>query len=355
MRILRIYPFLPPLPGGMEKHILRLSEEQRKLGCEVTLAFNQGDSTDPSDLQVLRGINLRKVKPQFLRDLVFYGGLIWKLSKERRCFKIVHVHGDWSAFFLGLLVAIFVRAKKQVASVHGVARRGIWGVLYRFVFNNYDVVYATGALDAAYIRSLIEKPVFWQHSGIDADFIGLKVEQERSFDVITVGSFVPIKNLELVIKIAKRMPGYTFVLVGDGPQRADIEEACRRKGITNVTFTGQLAPVDVASTLRRARIFLSTSFSEGTPTALLEAMACGLAIVTSHSNNYDDILKPGQNGYVIEGFEARDYALKIRELLDDSSLLDEMRRCNTEQAMSYNWAAVAKQITERMRVDPQTS
>lgn len=355
MRILRIYPFLPPLQGGMEKHILRLTEEQRKLGCEVTLAFNQGDVTSPSDIQVLRGINLRKIKPQSLRDLLFYGGLVIKLARERKYFDVMHVHGDWSAFFLGRLVAFFVQAKKQVASIHGVVRRGIWSGMYRFVFKSYNMVYATGSLDAAYVGTLIEKPVFWQHSGIDADFIALKQEQKRNVDVISVGSFVRVKNFELVIQIAEKMPQYTFLLVGDGPQRAVIEADCRRRGMTNVAFTGQLVPTEVARSLCSARIFLLTSFAEGTPTALLEAMACGLAIVTSRSNNFDDLLKPGKNGYVMDGFQAQDYVLKISELLDDSNLLEEISRHNSEQAMSYSWPAVAYQITEWMQVDANTN
>lgn len=351
MRILRIYPFIPPLQGGMEKHILRLTEEQRRQGNEVMLAFNQGDATNPSDIQVMRGMNLRKIKPQSLRDLVFYSGLIIKLYRQRACFDVVHVHGDWSSFLLGRLVASFVQVKKRVASIHGVARRGIWSGLYRFVFKGYDMIYATGSLDASYVNSIIKKPVYWQHSGIDSDFIALKNEQKRTVDVISVGSFVPVKNFELVIQIAEKMQDHTFLLVGDGPQRVAIEADCHRRGLLNVTFKGQLAPAEVADSLRRARIFLLTSFAEGTPTALLEAMACGLAIVTSRSNNYDDFLKPGQNGYVIDGFQAKDYVLKIHELLDDSNLLEEISRQNSEQAMNYGWPAVAKQITEWMQVD----
>jgi len=335
----------------MEKHILRLTEEQRKLGCDVTLAYNQGDATTPFDIQVLKGINLRRIKPQCLRDLVFYIGLLIKLFVHRQYFDVVHVHGDWSAFFWGRIVAFFIKAKKRVASLHDVARRGFFSGLYRLVLNGYTMVYATGSSDANYLGSLIGMPVFWQHSGIDADFITFKSEQKRTVDVVSVGSFLPKKNYELVLQIAEKMPFHTFLLVGDGPQRSLIEADCRQRGMTNVTFAGHLAPVEVARSLRSARIFLLASFAEGTPTALLEAMACGLAIVTSHSNNYDDFLKPRQNGYVINGFQAEDYVLKIHELLCDSNLLEEISQKNIKQAMDYGWAAVAKQITEWMRVD----
>jgi len=354
VRILRIYPFLPPLQGGMEKHILRLTEEQRKLGCEVALAFNQGRLTSDGDICVITGINLRNTKPQFVRDLLFYCALIIRLIKMNTYFDVVHVHGDWSAFLLGRLVASLVRAKKCVASIHGIARRGLWMWVYRLVFKEYAVVYATGLNDARYLGSIIDNPVYWQHSGIDADFISAMNLQERTFDIISVGSFVQVKNMELVIQIAAEMPARTFLMIGDGPLRAPLEADCRRRNLSNVTFTGQLVPADVAKYLRSAKIFLITSFTEGTPTALLEAMACGLTIVTSRSNNYDELLTVGKNGYVIEGFQAKDYVSKIGELLDDSSLLYEISCHNSEQAMNYNWPVVAKRITEWMRTDANT-
>lgn len=351
MRILRIYPFLPPLQGGMEKHVLRLTEEQRKLGCEVTLAFNQGNASSPSDILVLQRVNLRKIKPQFLRDLFFYGALLVQLLRKRGHFDVVHVHGDWSSFLLGRIAAAFVRAPKRVASIHGVARRGIWSRVYGLVLDGYTLVYATGFSEANYVKPLVERPVHWQHSGIDEDFVFLSKELEQEFDVISVGSFVEVKNFEFVVQIASLMPECRFLLVGDGPLRSRIEADCQRRGFSNVVFAGQVKPAKVASLLRKARIFLLTSRTEGTPTAILEAMACGLAIVTSHSNNFDELIKPGMNGFVIEGFRVEEYIAKIRELLDDVNLLKLISRRNSEQAKYYSWPAVAKRVTEWMQSD----
>lgn len=349
MRILRIYPFLPPLPGGMEKHIRLLTKEQRRLGCEVIVSFNQGQATAPDDIHVLPSFNLRRVKPQALRDLIFYFFLFIKVAVQGLRFDVVHVHGDWSAFLFGRMVACISRSKKLVGSLHGVAGCGIWSGLYRFVLKGYTLVYATGARDALYFGSLTESPVRWQHSGIDAVFFGPVEERKRSFDVVTVGSFVPIKNFALIVDIALAMPHLRFLLIGDGPQKGVIEADCLRRGISNITFAGQLPSVKVAKQLRDARIFLLTSFAEGTPTALLEAMACGLAVVTSRSNDYEDLIKPGQNGYVVEGFQGESYVRRIRELLDDENLLREISHRNSEQAIRYGWPEVAKRITEWMR------
>lgn len=348
MNILRIYPFLPPLPGGMEKHILRLTEEQRKLGHTVTVAFNQGDATAVTDIRVLPSFNLRSVKPQALRDLVFYFFLLIKLVQQRQCFDVVHAHGDWSSFFWGRLVAWITKSHQLVGSFHGVVRRGRWNGLYRLALQGYSMIYATGAQDAAYLNTLSQVLVRWQHSGIDAQFLKREHNQERSFDVVSVGSFVPVKNFDLIVEIAFLMPKATFLLIGDGSQKSLIEANCRNRAMSNVTFLGHLSPTEVAQQLRSAKIFLTTSFAEGTPTALLEAMACGLTVITSKSNDYGELIKPSKNGYVIEGFQADSYVERIQEFLDNESLLFEVSRRNTEQAMFYGWPEVTKRITEWM-------
>lgn len=349
MRILRIYAFLPPLSGGMEKHVLRLTQEQRLLGCEVVVAFNQGQSSSTDDIHIFPSFNLRRIKPQLFRDLIFYLLIFFQIVFKRIRFDVVHVHGDWSAFFLGRLIAYVAKAKKLVGSLHGVAKRAPWGSVYQLALKNYSLIYTTGAEDAAYLESLIDTPVFWQHSGIDSMFIApLDDRQIYLYDVVTVGSFLPVKNFDLVIEIAALLPGIKFVMIGDGPQRPELEEKCKLRGIINVTFIGHLSTLDVVKYLRCSRIFLSTSFSEGTPTALLEAMASGLAIVISRSNNYEYLLKDGQNGYVIDNFHAINYANRIQELIDDKEILQEISHANWLQASQYEWATVAKRIAAWM-------
>ena len=348
MRILRIYPFLPPLPGGMEKHVLRLTEEQRRLGYEVSIAFNRGQTSSSNDIRVLSSVNLRNIRPQALRDLLFYLFLILEIMVRRSRFEIVHVHGDWSAFLFGRLVARITSSRKLVGSLHGAARQGIWSTMYRLILNGYSMVYATGSREAMYLGSLTGQPVHWQHSGIDKIPFDKDTSEarDRSIDVVSVGSFVPNKNCELVVEIACAMPNVTFLVIGDGPRKDVIDAHCRNRGISNMTFVGHLPPADVAQHMRNARIYLHTSFSEGTPTALLEAMACGLAVITSKSNDYDGLIQPEENGFVIEGFEVEPYVRRIQELLDDKKRLHEISCRNSEQAVRYGWADIAKRITE---------
>ena len=75
MKILRLYTRLPPYPGGMEKHIAHLTEEQVNLGHDVTIYFNKGSKVTSKDIQVTK-LPIYKLKPQFL-GLFFFHALVF--------------------------------------------------------------------------------------------------------------------------------------------------------------------------------------------------------------------------------------------------------------------------------------
>lgn len=349
MHILRIYPFLPPLPGGMEKHILRLSEEQRLLGCTVSLVFNQGQATTPDDIRILPALNMRNLAPRALRDLLFYAGVAAAVVRRRVRPDVLHIHGDWSAMLCGRLIGWLTGARVKVASFHGQTRKGAWRHVYRAVLAGYEMTYTTGAAETSYLEACGLRAVYWQNSGIESQFFEDGAQHGAAeVDVLVVGNFLPVKNYPLVVDIARAMPDVSFLLIGDGPQRAQIEQTCQAGGLRNVRFSGALPSPEVCARMRGARLLLSTSLSEGTPTSLLEAMAVGLAVVTSRSNNYDKLIKPGCNGYIVDGFDSADYVAKLRILLDDTALLREVALRNRREARTHSWPEVARKITQWM-------
>jgi glycosyltransferase involved in cell wall biosynthesis len=351
MRVLRVYPFLPPLSGGMEKHIQRLTQEQRLLGCDVTVIFNRGNETSPNDLKVCPTFNLRSIKPQALRDFIFHLAVLAKIMSGSIRADIVHLHGDWSSFLFGRLLRWATGAQIMAASMHGVVRKGRWAWVYKRVLSGYGVVYCTGAGDARYLQHAGVAGVQWQNSGIDAEFFSNKTAASGrvdAADIACVANFFPVKNLVLVIEIARDMPDVRFVLIGDGPQRSALEAICLKDKLKNVRFTGKLSAREISQQLNASCIFLSTSFSEGTPTALLEAMACGLPVVTSRSNDYRDLIDIGRNGYVIDNFDVKSYVKLLRELLSNQPLREAISSRNKAEARRHAWPEVAKRITSWM-------
>jgi glycosyltransferase involved in cell wall biosynthesis len=97
--------------------------------------------------------------------------------------------------------------------------------------------------------------------------------------VLTCGRLDARKRLELLVEAQARVPG-TLVVLGEGPERADLVDRARRAGVADrVMFR---PPVDdVAPYLRVADAYVTASDQDGLSNAVLEAMACGLPVVAT--------------------------------------------------------------------------
>ncbi|HEY9186778.1 MAG TPA: N-acetyl-alpha-D-glucosaminyl L-malate synthase BshA [Ignavibacteria bacterium] len=120
--------------------------------------------------------------------------------------------------------------------------------------------------------------------------------------LIHVSNFRPVKRVQDVIKIfnlvSKKIPS-KLILVGDGPDRSDCEKLCRELNICDkVKFLGkQTALVDILSI---SDLFLIPSQSESFGLAALEAMSCGLPVISSSIGGLPELIVHGETGYIAE-------------------------------------------------------
>jgi glycosyltransferase involved in cell wall biosynthesis len=333
----------------MEKHVMRLSQEQRKQGHEVSIAYNTGHLTSEDDIHIKSRFKLKGMRPQSLRDAIFYLSLILHIVRNKLEFDVVHIHGAWSAFIFGPLITKICRAKVLVGSVHdGINKGRFWQLIYTTILNKFNFMYSTGNKDAEFLDSIIESKVYWRSSGIDNNFFLNENGNVRDLDVISVGSFVQRKNQLLILEIAKKMPCLNFTLVGEGPLFDTLKALSERDNIFNVHFLGSLSYEEVALVLKRSKVFLMTSFSEGTPTALLESMAAGNVVVTSNSNDFSSVIEDGTSGYIIDNFDANNYVTVVNRLINDPDKLLRMSKRNSGEAKQFSWSQVENDITKWM-------
>jgi len=169
--------------------------------------------------------------------------------------------------------------------------------------------------------------------------------------VMTVGRLNQVKNQALLIKAIGRLsndrPALKLVLIGDGPERTNLEALTRTLDLDGrVLFAGERP--DVQRLLPAADCFALSSDSEGAPKALLEAMACGLPIVCTAVGGIPQIINHGQCGLLSPGGDEAALASCLAQVLDDALLaselgrraLDEARRRFSLQEMFRHYAHV---------------
>jgi len=108
-----------------------------------------------------------------------------------------------------------------------------------------------------------------------------------------------------------------LAIVGDGPQRAALEARSRELGLeSRVTFAGNRE--DVTPWLRAFDLFCLPSYAnEGVPQALMQAMACGLAVVSTPVGSIDEIVTDGETGVLVPPEDSTRLAGAIGRLLAD--------------------------------------
>jgi L-malate glycosyltransferase len=353
MKILRLYLTLPPIVGGMENHIYQLSKWQIVHGHIVKLCFNRGNALSSNDIKILGKINLARIRPQCIGVIIFYLFVLFHFILNKNKFDVIHAHGDWSSMVFLFILKRIVHAQKIVFSIHDELKRNrIRRKLISILIENVNLIFSTGYNNMFLLSSLTQVPSIFQPSGIENIFFQSKSLKKREnseiFRVITVANLFKKKNVIFILLIAQQLPQVVFTIIGDGPERKRIHEAIIDRNITNVLCVGKKSRAEIFHYLLQSHCFLLTSTMEGTPTAILEAMATGLPVVTSNAGGVAHIIKDGVNGYVLNDFECNSYCQKIRLLMNNEELRYEIAKNNRCAAKNYSWDVVAKNITNRI-------
>ncbi len=111
-------------------------------------------------------------------------------------------------------------------------------------------------------------------------------------------------------------PGSRLCFVGDGEDRAALQAAIAKRGLSRQAWiVGLQSPDAVSDWMNRADLVISGSYREGWPTVVLEALACGKAVVSTRVSGIGDMIMEGENGYIVTSRNPREFAEAMRRAL----------------------------------------
>ena len=137
-------------------------------------------------------------------------------------------------------------------------------------------------------------------------------------EILVVGTLIASKGHELVLRAIDRLqnlfPTLRCQIIGEGPDRARFEALASQRGlIQQVQFLGRQSRAAVADAMRSCSVFVLPSRNEGLGCVYLEAMACGKPVIACHGQGIDEIIRHGENGWLIppDGLEELVQGLSI--------------------------------------------
>ncbi len=143
--------------------------------------------------------------------------------------------------------------------------------------------------------------------------------------IIAVGRLSAEKGFAILIDAVARLRmdglAVNLRLIGEGPERAMLEQAVAGLGLQDaVTFVGELDPDGVQRELASADIFCLSSFNEGLPISIMEAMATGLPVVTTWIAGIPELAEHGVTALCVPPGRADELANALQRLCDDPEL-----------------------------------
>lgn len=174
-------------------------------------------------------------------------------------------------------------------------------------------------------RNGVDRPTAGKEEHAPRDLISSLNISSDEIVLMTISRLVRWKRVDRAIQATASLvssgKNVSLVIVGDGPERAALEDLAEQKGIADrVHFAGSVAHGEVGSYLAGADIFLSLYDLSNLGNPLFEAMIAGKPIVTLDVGDTGRVIKDGRNGILIEnidGSEIPRIAEAIGELIQD--------------------------------------
>lgn len=358
MRISIFVPFFPPKHfGGFEIASENIANYLTKNGHEVHVLT-----------RLDKGLPKESIKDNFyvhrvFRPMIRIIGSILFWIKILRCLKkiepdVIHIQA------FGFETPVFLLIKKLLKKPCVIWGQGSdvyvqWMFkepISKIVFKKADAIIALTDDMKNEMKKIYDRDIDVLPNGIDLckvkclskqdvrDELGIKRDRKI---ILFAGALHPIKGLAYLIEAITYIKDKNkqLILVGDGDERIQLEELVKKLKLEKyVTFIGKVPYNEVFKYMVASNIFVLSSLSEGLPNVILEAMASGLPIVSTRVGGIPEIIKVGENGFLVEPKNPQQIAEKINLFLEDNKLREKISKNNKQKAKEFSWESVIERL-----------
>ena len=361
-RVLRLFSRLNI--GGPSVHVILLSQGLRPLGYDTRLVIGRESKHEGNmlglaaergvDCETMSGLG-REIAP--LSDTRALFGLVRLMRAWRPA--IVHTHTA-KAGLLGRIAARAARVPTVVHTFHGHVLRGYFSPPKEKLFRGLESFLARAAdalvaVSDSVKRDLVELGVAPAPKirviplGLElASLAGtlprgtLRREAKIPDDaplVGIVGRLVPIKDVPSFLTAARRVrerrPDARFAVVGDGEERAALEQQSLSLGLADaVHFFGWRR--DLAAVYGDLDVVVNASRNEGTPVALIEALAAARPVVATAVGGTPDLLGQDERGLLVPPGEPEALANAVVAVLEGSEASRRRAQAGREHVLTQH-------------------
>jgi phosphatidyl-myo-inositol alpha-mannosyltransferase len=359
VRIGIVSPYSFDVPGGVQNHIMDLSEALIGLGHEVSVLAPADEDSDLPPYVVPAGRALPLPYNGSVARIAFGPVSTARVRRwiSRGNFDVLHVHEPMTLSLSmlavlsarGPVVATFHTAmtrSRALSVAQGLLQLVVEKITARIAVSELArkvqvehlgggaVEIPTGVAVAKFASA--EPLPGWPGSGGTLGFLGRFTEPRKGFDILRA-AFVPL---------ARARPGLRLLVAGPGDPEAllsDIPDSLHER----VTFLGLVSEGDKARMLRSVDVYVAPNTGgESFGMILTEAMAAGTAIAASDLDAFRRVLDGGRAGALFPTGDAASLAVLVGALLDDPARRASLASAARATVAAFDWPGVALRVLE---------
>jgi colanic acid/amylovoran biosynthesis glycosyltransferase len=270
------------------------------------------------------------------------------LLAKKQDIDIIYCHFGHNGRLMALLKKIGIIKKSKIITVfHGfeISQKKFLKTGY------YDLLFQTGDLmlpvSYTWKKRLIdlgcdERKIMVHRMGINLDKFVLIENTSKNYIIklLTIARLTEKKGIEYAIKAVYRLiyelktPLHIiYTIIGDGELKDELAALVIKLGLQNIIhFQGMIDQSEVIVYMQKSNIFLLPSITgkngdmEGIPVVLMEAMACGLPVISTFHSGIPELVQNGKAGFLVPERDAYNLACKLHYLINNTHLWKEIGR-----------------------------
>jgi len=189
----------------------------------------------------------------------------------------------------------------------------------------------------------------YAHNHKQCEIIDEKYNLKGKKVVLFTGRLTPQKGVDYLIKAARQIKGEVLIL-GDGPERTNLQKLIDDLKVTNCRILGYMKPgeqLGFKAFYGRADVYVAPStWKEPLGLVILEAMAAKTPVISTRAGGIMSLIKDGYNGYLVHVRNSAEIVQKVNTLLANEELCKKMGDRSYELVVKkFTWGRIADQFT----------
>ena len=187
-------------------------------------------------------------------------------------------------------------------------------------------------------------------NALDLNRYAFRLRRQAQPSLVWLRAFHEIYNPVLAPKVLARLSDLRSPrLIMAGPDKGDgslqrTKRTAHELGVADgVLFQGRVQKTDVPDFLQKGSIFINTANVDNTPVSVMEAMACGLCIVSTKAGGIPYLLEHGQDALLVPPDDPEAMSAAIRRIISEPGLSEKLSRSAREKAERFDWSRILPQ------------